>query len=236
MKNYIVGTFTRETWATHGKRWFAAANQHKGKAGVLILHTDPSEDLCKGMAKVVRYDGNLFGALAKEEGVFLYASPNVRFQAEPDAMFAAATDKFAVVQRTGIEGQSPFAGTVPVYDNFWAAPSDLIDMLNRVVEMSFVTGCKPQHFEANFVGYFCMFFPWFKEVLTGTEYLSVFDAKLSGDYYVDPKSLKQLTAVGLDQPEARKAGILAGIVKPSKPLLTSDQKEPKMPDPTSVEG
>jgi hypothetical protein len=228
LNNYIVGAFTKDTWEAHGKRWLESVSQHKGKADLLVLTTAPLDSTG---VKVVQYDGNVLAQLAKMDGVFLYAAPNIRFQAEPVAMFKAAADKFAVVERSGAaQGQQPFTGKLPVYEDFWAAPCDLIDMLNRVVEMSFGVGLKPAYFELNLISYFTEFFPWFRAAQSPTEYMPVFDAHLTEDYYADPRSLKRLTAVGLDKPESKKVGVLGSIVKPGKPLLTTKPKKTTMSD------
>lgn len=235
MKNYIVGAFTRETWAAHGKQWLTSAHQHKGKAEIIILSTVPLD--CEGQAKVIQYNGNVLGQLAKMDGVFLYAAHGVRFQAEPLAVFEAAADKFAVVERGGMaRGHQPFSGRSPVYEDFWAAPCDLIDMLHRVVEMSFGIGLKPAYFEFNLVSYFTEFFPWFRADLSPGEYMPVFDAHATDDYYADPRSLKRLTAVGLDKPESKKVGVLGSIVKPGKPSLTMKPEKKTMSDlPSSAD-
>jgi len=234
LKNYIVGAFTKDTWTAHGKRWLESVSQHKGKSEILVLSTVPLD--CEGQAKVVHYDGNVLSHLAKLDGVFLYAAPNVRFQAEPVAMFEAATEQFAVVERGGsAHGQQPFNGRHPVYESYWAAPDDLIDMLHRVVEMSFGTGLQPAYFETNLISYFIEFFPWFRHSMPPTEYMPVYDAQNVGDYYADPRSLKRLTALGLDRPETKKVGVLGSIVKPGKPLLTTKPEKTMMtPQPSSA--
>jgi hypothetical protein len=232
LKKYIVGAFTRETWSAHGKRWLESAVEHKGNAQILLLCTFSMEQ--QGSVKVVEYDGNVLAHLAKMDGIFLYAAPNTRFQAEPVALFEAATEKFAVVERSGIAQSQPFGGKLPVYEDFWAAPSDLIDMLYRVVEMSFGTGLKPPFFDFNFVSYFTEFFPWFRSVMEPVEYMPIYDAHSTNDYYADPRSLKRLTAVGLDKPESKKVGVLGSIVKTAKPLLTTKSEKKNMIDPPST--
>lgn len=233
-KNYIVGAFTKDTWAAHGRRWLESVVEHKGSAEILLLSTAPMA--CDGV-KVVQYDGNVLAHLAKMDGTFLYAAPHVRLQAEPVAVFETAADKFAVVDRSGMaRGQQPFAGRSPVCEDFWAAPADLIDMLHRVVQTSFGLGLKPAYFELNLVSYFTEFFPWFRADLSPVEFMPVYDAHQTDDYYADPRSLKRLTAVGLDKPESKKVGVLGSIVKPGKALLTSGPEKKTMSDvPSSAD-
>jgi len=232
-KNYIVGAFTKDTWIAHGKRWLESVSQHKGKADILVLSTVPLDG--EGV-KFILYEGNVLAQLAKLDGVFLYAAPHVRFQSDPAAVFEAAAEKFAVIERGGMaRGQQPFSGKSPVYEDFWAAPADLIDMLHRVAEMSFGLGLKPPYFELNLVSYFTEFFPWFRSALSSVEFMPVYDAHQTDDYYADPRSLKRLTAVGLDKPESKKVGVLGSIVKPGKPLLTTKpEKKTMSTEPSSA--
>ena len=235
MKNYIVGAFTPDTWAAHGRRWVSAAQTHKGKAGILVLQSAdkavPFDGGCDGIAKVLTFDGtitDMFRKLAEKEGVFLFMAPHVRLQAEPVEAFEVAKDKLAVVERINNTQGQPFNGSKPVYESYWAAPYDLIDLLCKVVDTSIGTGCKPVFHDTNYISYFAEFFPWFRHTLPFTEFLPIYDAQFVADYYADPQSLRCLTAVGLDKPEAKKAGVIGSVVRPAKPSLTTDPEKPKM--------
>ncbi len=229
--NHIVGFFTHDTWATHGKRWLESANAHKGKANILVICPHAIDGV-----ETIAYDGNIFKTLSKKDGVFLYASPNVRFQSNPEEAFQHAKDKIAVVERKDSMFVQPFQGISPVHEGYWAAPCDLIDMMYRVIDLSFSTNCKPTNFEENYISYLTEFFPWFRHVLPTTEFMLELDAELVADYYADPRSLKRLTAVSLDKPETKKVGVFAGIVKSGKHPLTTETKKQTMSDePSSLE-
>lgn len=236
MKTYIAGSFTPETWTQHGRRWLAAVNEHKGDARVLVFQSPGLESSCE--ATTIPFDGtvaSLIAELVKRDGVVLYAAPNVRLQAEPVEAFAAAADKFAVVERVSTTQGQPFAGSCPVYEGYWAAPCDLIDMLGRVLDMSTETGCKPPFHDANHVSYFTEHFPWFRHKLPTTEFMTVYDAQAVADYYADPQSLRKLTAVGLDRPETKKVGVIGSVVKPTKTALTTPSETSKMLTELSIE-
>lgn len=228
MKHYIVGAFTPETWASHGRKWLGSAQQHKGKAHILVLQSNdrtvPYDETLDGVVKVVAFDGTpqgLYRELAQREGVYLFAGHNVRFQAEPNEAFEAGADRFVVVPRTGLTKGQPFGGSHPVYENYWAAPFDLIDLLNRFIDTMIGAGCKPSLFDENYVSYFVEYFPWFRHKLTNTEYLPIYDAQNVADYYVEPATMRKLTAVGLDKPETKRPGVIGSVVRLGKPALTT---------------
>jgi hypothetical protein len=178
LKKYIVGAFTPESWDTHGKDWLAAVK----KLGTAVLVFNTAGDGFE------LYDGTqagLIAALAKRDGVFLFAGPNVRVQKSVEEIFELAADKVVAFGRESSCVRRPFHGSRLVHEDFWAAPSDLLDMLARVIEMSFGTGSSPPHFDANYVGYFVEFFPWFASVLPAG-FAHQYDADLVDDYYSSP--------------------------------------------------
>ena len=203
MKNYIVGSFTHESWLSHGKFWLASMREHKGDASILVFSTEPNEDV-----KTISYDGSFYDLMKKlrnRDGVFLYAAPHVRFQSSPS--FVEAQSKFVV-----IPGSNGF------HEDFWSAPSDLIDVLSKLIELTRETGCVPANFEFRHIGYFADFFPWFRHI-GNNDYRMIYEAEeRDGVYYFSDRIL---IAFGLIKPEIKKS-VFSSAIKPKKSSLTTE--------------
>lgn len=231
MKNFVVGAFAPEAWSAHGKQWMESVVKYKGKAGVLVFKTPDTP--VEGVAKVYPFFGisEFLDELSRvDDAVFLYMAPNVRLQAEPNAIFETAKNFVVTVSRKTSAISYPFAGEDPVHETFWAAPFDLIDMMKRAFDLGEATHCLPPYIDGNHISYFVRSFPWFNSQVDDTEFMTCYDAVNLGSYYGHPTSKARLTAVSVEKPEARRASVIRGGVVPSRNVI--DKQAEKHDDGT----